>query len=130
MNKGKWEALDVALDSGGEGHRFVLKFARELGRIDTTSEDGVGLLLTTRRRALAKSLDCGDEIQVVRVCVSVLSDLRAQGWAVRARAGRVEIRMPVSSTDPAREKERVRAGLLIERDQQLRERPTRRFIRD
>jgi len=59
----------------------------------------------------------------------LITDLAAQGWALRVRRGRVEVRPPVVlNGDRAAEKARVRSQELVKRDAQLRKPSVRRFL--
>jgi len=58
----------------------------------------------------------------------VITDLAAQGWEMRARRGRVEVRPPTVNGDRATEKARVRSQELVKRDAQLRQPSVRRFL--
>ena len=71
------------------------------------------------------------DAQVLRVCISVLCDLRAQGWAFKVDKTGISLQHPREDTrSPKKEKARVRDGHLVERDSQLRQSATRRFVRD
>jgi hypothetical protein len=60
----------------------------------------------------------------------VITDLATQGWQVRTRAGRIEVRPPTPlSSDHAAEKSRVRRQELVKRDAQLGEAPVQQFLR-
>jgi len=59
----------------------------------------------------------------------VLADLATQGWALRVRAERVEVRPPAVVTgDRAAEKARIRRQELVKRDAQLRLSSVQRFL--
>ena len=58
-----------------------------------------------------------------------VSDLAMQGWIIRVRGERVEIRPPpVRSPDRAAEKARIRRQELVKRDAQLRQPSVQRFM--
>ena len=59
----------------------------------------------------------------------VLIDLVRHGWQVRLRAGEIQAQRPIRKQNASSEKERVRAQLIMERDSQLRQAATRRFVR-
>lgn len=72
-----------------------------------------------------------DDAQRGRVVISVLCDLRLQGWVFTFTGPRSFIQYPdTGDNSPKVEKQRVQAGHLIERDNQLIEPSNRRFIRD
>jgi hypothetical protein len=58
----------------------------------------------------------------------VLSDLAAQGWAVRVHAGGVDVRPPDTIDDPLAEKARIREQELVKRNAQLLQPSVRRFL--
>lgn len=67
----------------------------------------------------------------LRVAVSIVCDLRAHGWQMRVHDGVLEVSSPLTAeSDPGLEKARVRGNHLIDRDFQLAQAPTRRFIQD
>lgn len=60
----------------------------------------------------------------------LMTDLAAQGWLIRARAGRVEIAPPTPlSGDQRAEKFRIRRQELVKRDAQLKEASVQVFLR-
>lgn len=66
-----------------------------------------------------------------RAVVSLLCDLCGQGWRIQAVESDLQLAPPQRVTASAEErKAQVRAGLLIERDAQLRDPTIRRFVRD
>lgn len=80
---------------------------------------------------IARSLAADWAAELV-LCINVLCDLRAQGWRLR-----LETRKRIGALPPAshagsvdQEKERIRTAHLIERDAQLAQISTRRFIRE
>lgn len=58
----------------------------------------------------------------------VITDLATQGWMVRARNDRVEVKPPKSVTDPLAEKVRIRQQELVKRNAQLRQPSVQRFL--
>lgn len=65
----------------------------------------------------------------LRICVSLFCDLRAQQWRLRLHGDQIEATPPNRDhLDPAEQKQHVRAGHLLERDAQLADAATRRFI--
>lgn len=77
-----------------------------------------------------KHCEVGAELLLhLRICVSLFCDLRAQQWQIRFRDGRIEAMPPDRERlDPAEQKRQVRAGHLLERDAQLADGGTRRFV--
>lgn len=125
-----WETLQPKLAKGARGELLLAEVVEQLSRVDPYAEGGIEALQRVRRGSLDQALHCGAEVGALRVCISVLCDLRGQGWNVRVNDGAVQVGMPLSIDDPVREKARIRAGLLVERDQQLREPAVRRFVSD
>jgi hypothetical protein len=121
-----WTTLTPPPD--GAGLRLVTTLARRLSTLDCRSEGGLGNLHAIRQKALSQALSCGVDAQKLRVWVTVLCDLRGQQWDVRAQGKKLEIRPPIQAESPVAEKERVRADLLVERDQQLRSNGVRKFV--
>src|ERR1044072_635592 len=61
----------------------------------------------------------------------ILCDLKGQGWSIGVNRGRIEVAAPVPEVDsPELRKAQVRAAHLVERDAQLLQPTTRRFIRE
>jgi uncharacterized protein DUF4338 len=58
----------------------------------------------------------------------VVSDLATQGWLIRVRGERVEIRPPEPVTERAAEKARIRRQELVKRNAQLRRASVQRFL--
>ncbi len=77
-------------------------------------------------RARVRGLD----LAAFDAAASVLVDLLMQGWALRADGASVEVAQPEHDANPSDEKRRVRAQLLVERDGQLGEAATLKFVRD
>lgn len=91
-----------------------------------TAEDLVALRAATRER-----LACATSSRVLElhVLLSVLFDLRGMGWGFRLHVGDVQVTPPDGTgLTPSAHKSFVRDGHLLERDAQLRQRPTRAFI--
>jgi hypothetical protein len=66
----------------------------------------------------------------MRVAFSVLADLYIQGWGLMVDDEQVYWSRPGVLDDAALEKERIRSGLLVARDEQLREPSVRDFIKN
>lgn len=58
----------------------------------------------------------------------VMTDLAMQGWAVRVRSERVEVKPPSPVTDALAEKARIRRQELVKRNAQLRQPSVHRFL--
>lgn len=72
-----------------------------------------------------------DALLHLRICVSLLCDLRAQQWCLRMRGDEIEAMPPNrDGFDPTEQKRQVRAGHLLERNAQLADKGTRRFVDD
>jgi hypothetical protein len=69
------------------------------------------------------------EYQAVSLALHILGDLVNQGWQVRVQDGAVRIAKPERGPDRDHEKQRVRRSLLLARDEQLSELPTREFVK-
>lgn len=67
--------------------------------------------------------------QVARVCISVICDLRGQGWTFTATGeGILGCKPALDNPTKEEEKARIRAGFLIERDSQLQATPVIKFV--
>ena len=92
----------------------------------------------------AAALDCADRLrdawlsrispsaidgQILRVCISVLADLKAQGWVLTLQEEGVAVSQPSRhSASPEVQKEQVKRGHLRERDYQLTQPAVRQFV--
>jgi hypothetical protein len=69
------------------------------------------------------------DMQALLAAGLVITDLAAQGWQLRVRRGRVEVRPPAAlHGDRAAEKARIRRQELVKRDAQLRKPAVRCFL--
>lgn len=117
--------LKPNLLSDGKARALLLEFARKLGKIADRNETVA--LRTTAFRAAEEAGKCNHEL---RVCVSVLCDLRVQGWTFRVEGSQLWGCPPeADSSSFSLEKQRVREAHLFERDSQLCLPATRQFIR-
>lgn len=128
MHQPVWHVLTPQLAAGKAGEGLLRIAAQRLADIDLRADDSLEQIRRVRYQALERALECGNDAQALRVCVSVLCDLRAQGWEIRVHNDAIEIRAPEEAADFMQEKARIRAGLLVERDQQLNLPSVRRFI--
>ena len=121
--------LDVDLDRNGQAYALLLSHVRQLASADWQAEPTTGHIRRLRTAALYETPADSAEDQVLRVCMSALADLRAQGWAFEVEDDRIVASEPQPEAEsPLEEKARVRAGLLLERDEQLRKATVRRFV--
>lgn len=68
--------------------------------------------------------------QILLAAGLVITDLAMQGWQVRARGARVQVRPPAPvSHDQTAEKARIRRQELVKRDAQLRQAAVQKFLR-
>lgn len=127
----EWVRLDASLDCGDEGLRMLracarwLQAAQAAGAGDAIAAARVRLLTAVEESALSPRA-----AQSVRVCSSVLCDLAGQGWLLRVAAPGIYAAQPSAAATPAAEKARVRTAHLIERDSQLSQPATRRFVQE
>ena len=126
-----WVWLDEHVRCGRKARRLLRWIARQFG---SPSRNGgpptVRAVLKAEldQRAKKERLTVADH-QRLRVCASVLFDLGEHGWRVRVTRRRIEVASPRNTTSRLDEKERVRSAHLIERDNQLVQPATNRFIR-
>lgn len=109
------------------------KLVRELvGRLAAAlGLDGESASRDRRVEFLSRAAEMQHDAQTARVLISVLCDLRAQGWLFRYEASRLLGKAPDGTgRAPELEKVRLRAAHLQERDSQLRQPSIREFIRD
>ena len=123
-----WIHLTPRLATNSRAYRALLDCARQLSRLKSPMIDDAEAVQDVRNRFLGYALETGSKNQVARVLVSALCDLRAQGWDIRVRSESISTRKPEADDDNVAEKHRIRLGLLVERDRQLREPTVRRFI--
>jgi hypothetical protein len=126
-----WVRLDASLECGADGLRMLracarwLRIAQAAGAADAIAAARSRLLPAVEESALPPR-----EAQVVRVCSSVMCDLAGQGWLLKVGAPGIYAAQPNAAASWAEEKTRVRTAHLIERDSQLAQPATRRFIQD
>lgn len=124
----EWIDLEPKLEPSGRGAKVLSSCVDQLAQVERPATAGTDELSAIRSAHLDQALEAGEEAQVVRVIVSALCDLRAQGWDVISRGCEVSVRKPARLEDPMEEKERIRTGLLVERDRQLARRSVIRFV--
>jgi hypothetical protein len=129
--EGTWVRLDSSLECGADGLRMLRECARRLRVAQRAA--AVEAIEAVRSQLLAdveESVLPPRSAQVVRVCISVMCDLARQGWMFRVAAPGIYAAQPDAESTPAKEKARVRNAHLVERDSQLAQPATRRFITD
>lgn len=111
------------------GRRFVHRVVRRLQTVADPMEVDREAVEEVRLQALEKALDFGAEAQLHRLIASALCDLRLQGWDMRVHRSQPQLRRPQDSADRDEQKGLVRAALQVERDRQVRSKPTQRFLK-
>jgi hypothetical protein len=123
-----WITLDPPLPSKASRDALV-EHARALAKV--RPDDHAEEALQARRAAFVAEVKVSrrSDRQALLATGLVLSDLAAQGWVLRVRAERVEVRPPdVVHGDRAAEKARVRKQELVKRNAQLRQPSVQRFL--
>lgn len=122
-----WAPLEPPLPSKASRDAFVEQ-ARALAKV-RRDERADEVLEKARAEFVAevKASRRADR-QALLAAGLVLSDLATQGWVLRVRADRVEIRPPEPVSDRAAEKARIRRQELVKRDAQLRQPSVQRFL--
>lgn len=122
-----WTTLEPLLPSKASQDAFV-EHAGALAKMcrgERTNE----AIEKARSAFIAQASACrrGDR-QALLAAGLVMTDLATQGWTVRARGKRVDIRPPDPVTDPLSEKARIRRQELVKRNAQLRQPSVQRFL--
>ena len=104
--------------------QLCLRAARELADCKPAAEDLQPAVARLRNRLLAEVDKCGGDKQGLRFIVSVLCDLKSQGWTYKLTAEEIRIVRPALL-----DKTHVRASHAVARDRQLRQPAVRHFIR-
>jgi hypothetical protein len=128
-----WLPFEPRPLADGRPLHLLLRFALELSGISgLAGGERQHRLETARKRAVADSAQCaGAARQALVAAIWLLTDLIRQGWAVRIREARLEIRRPIVSQDPDEDQRaRIREQLHATRNEQLREPAVQAFIRD
>jgi hypothetical protein len=123
----RWFALQPPLQGRSSRDAF-LRHARALEA--ACGKEGSDALLETTRASFVAEVKASRraDSQALLAAGLVVVDLATQGWALRARAGRVEVRPPDPVIDRGGEKARVRKQELVKRNAQLRTAPVDRFL--
>jgi hypothetical protein len=110
---------------GRRGRRIVRAFARAVLGVEDYRE-----LLALREKFSKKADVSGRGAQALRVAVFILFDLKVQGWTLQVTRNGICGKAPKrDDSSPEAEKRRLRDSHLHERDNQLRQRSVREFIR-
>ncbi len=126
-----WTAIAPRVLANRQARRLIRFCARQLARLP--GDDATALIiLQIRRLAVLKSRSLPAGIApFALLCAHILCDLHAQGWRIRVSGRRIDIASPVDDTESAeKRKAQTRAAHLLERDAQLSQAPTQRFIRE
>lgn len=121
---GNWFCFSESLDLGDESRDVLLWCAYRLSSASKSDRP------QTRKTALDRADRCPASVQATRVCVSALCDLAEHGWLITVDDKDIWVHSPAEADDPLHEKTRVREGHLIERDKQLEEKGTARFLNE
>ena len=109
--------------AGSRARTLCLQAVRELNAAPARPDDGDNPLGRIKARLLATAHEAGDQSQRVRFIISLLFDLRCQGWEISVRGKAIHILRP----DLA-DKASMRASLAVARDKQLQQPAARAFI--
>ncbi|WP_437984771.1 Druantia anti-phage system protein DruA [Sorangium sp. So ce117] len=123
-----WTTLEPPLPSKASRDAFV-EHARELAKI--RRDDRAEEALEKRRAEFVAEIKAArrSDRQALLAAGLVLSDLAIQGWGLRVRAERVEIRPPNPvHGDRTAEKARIRRQELVKRNAQLQQPSVQRFV--
>lgn len=112
--------------SGGISGEDRLRICAQ--KLSVTKPSAVASIRSALRRQVGERLDQASS--KLAVSVSVLCDLRAQGWNIRVASDGVHLRPPDDVGNAAAERTRIRLGHMMDRDIQLRLPATRRFIQE
>jgi hypothetical protein len=114
----------------GNSHQSFIDFCKKLElKLKGNSISRIEILERVRRDSIpGKDLLCVEEIEFQFV-ISVVIDLLAQGWEIKASKSKVEIWSPAPQESHVA-KETVRMGHLLGRNAQLREKSVTEFIRN
>ena len=115
------ELLLPAVQPNGNAWTVIASCVRELMKVGAEVLPNIDTVNKLRDKFLEDCKNCNGETQLARITVSILCDLRAQGWTFnRCQGGYRLVRPETLDASPEAEKIRVRAGHAIERDSQLR----------
>jgi hypothetical protein len=120
-----WTAVRPSPLRHSEARRIVLAGVDRLGHDEPAAAREMRMHLLTE----AEELPAVVALET-RAVLSVLADLRAQGWSMRGVEDHIQLSAPTPGASMEERKAQVRAGHLIDRDAQLRDPTVRRFIMD
>jgi hypothetical protein len=122
-----WTVLEPSLPTKASHDAFVMH-ARALAKVHLDERgDEVLEKLRTEFVAEVRASRRADR-QALLAAGLVVGDLVAQGWILRVRSKRVDIRPPEPVTDRVAEKARIRRQELVKRNAQLRKPSVQRFL--
>lgn len=124
-----WAELRPLLRSKASREAF-LAHARTLSKV--RNDEDYKEAVEAARAAFGESTRASkrSDRQVLLAAGLVVADLAMQGWQLRVRSGRVEVRPPAPvSNDRSAEKARIRGQELVKRDAQLRQAAVQKFLR-
>lgn len=125
----EWIRIAPSVIADPVARRALRRCARRLAGLDTDSN--VSLMVERIRvieTGLAKDQDAAIGADLL-LCANVLCDLRGQGWHLRVDRDGIMVLPPVRKANVNEDKATIRATHLVERDAQLSQPATRRFIR-
>jgi hypothetical protein len=123
-----WSTLDPPLPSKTSRDVFV-EHARALAKVRRDERAEEALRKRSAEFVAEVKASRRSDRQVLLAAGLVLTDLAMQGWVLRVRAARVEVRPPEPvHGDRAAEKARVRRQELVKRNAQLRQASVQRFL--
>src|SRR5581483_6844159 len=122
-----WTTLEPPLPSKASQDAFVTH-ARALAKV--RRDERIDEVLEKLRAAFVAEVKASRRAdrQALLAAGLVVSDLTTQGWIIRVRGARVDIRPPEPVTDTAAEKARIRRQELVKRNAQLRQPSVQRFL--
>ena len=122
-----WTTLEPLLPSKVSQDAFV-EHARALAKV-CRGERTEEAIEKARGVFVAEVTACRrSDRQALLAAGLVMTDLATQGWTVRVRSERVEVKPPDPVTDPLAEKARIRRQELVKRNAQLRQPSVQRFL--
>ena len=124
----RWATLEPPLATKASQDEFV-GHARALAKLcgPERIEDAIE---KARGAFTGRVMSCRrSDRQALLAAGLVIADLAAQGWTVRERSDRVEVKPPDPISDPLAEKARIRQQELVKRNAQLRRPSVQRFVK-
>lgn len=122
-----WTTLEPPLPSKVSQNAFF-ELARVLAKV-CRQERTEEAIEKARGAFVAEVTACRrSDRQALLAAGLVMADLATQGWTVRVRSDRVEVKTPAPVTAPLAEKARIRRQELVKRNAQLRQPSVQRFL--